>query len=134
MKRREFIAGLAGAAARPLAARAEQPMPVIGYLRSGSANISIILEPFRQGLKESGFVEGQNVSIEYRWADGRQERLPTMAADLVNRRVAVIATTGGMVPAIVAKAATATIPIVFQGGGDAVRAGLVASLNKSPPH
>jgi putative tryptophan/tyrosine transport system substrate-binding protein len=129
MKRREFMAGLGGAIAWPALAGAQRPMPVIGYLSSGSANISIILEPFRQGLKESGFVEGQNVSIEYRWADGRRERLPTMAADLVNRRVAVIATTGGMATAIAAKAATATIPIVFQGGGDAVRLGLVASLN-----
>ena len=105
-------------------------MPVIGLLSAGSANTSPSLEAFLQGLKESGFVEGQNVIIEYRWADGQYDRLPAMAADLVNRRVAVIFASGGAQPAMAAKAATATIPIVFQGGGDPIRLGLVASLNR----
>jgi putative ABC transport system substrate-binding protein len=111
--------------------RAQQrAVPVIGYLAAGSANTSISLAPFLQGLKESGFVEGQNVHIEYRWADGQWDRLPAMAADLVNRRVAVISTSGGVPVAIAAKAATATIPIVFQGGGDPIQEGLVASFNR----
>ena len=118
MRRREFVAGLGHVAAWQVGLRAAQAqqqsaMPVIGFLNAGSANTSISLEPFLQGLKESGFVEGQNVNIEYRWADGRYDRLPAMAADLVNRRVAVIVASGGYGPAIAAKAATATIPIVF---------------------
>jgi putative tryptophan/tyrosine transport system substrate-binding protein len=128
MRRREFIAGLGSASAWPVVARAQQAVPVIGYLSATSRGVA--LEPFLQGLKESGFVEGQNVKIEYREADGRYERLPTMAADLVNRRVTVISTIGGARVAIVAKAATATIPIVFQGGGDPISSGLVASLNR----
>src|SRR5215468_9737647 len=132
MRRREFIAGLGGAAAWPLGAWAQQPaLPVIGFLSAGSGNLSPRLDAlFLQGLKESGFVEGQNVNIEYRRADGQYDRLPAMAADLVNRRVAVIFASGGMLPAVAAKAATATIPIVFQGGGDPIRLGLVASLNR----
>jgi putative ABC transport system substrate-binding protein len=131
MRRRDFIAGLGSAAAWPLAVRAQQAIPVIGYLGAGSANTSPSLVPFLLGLKESGFVEGQNVNIEYRWADGQYDRLPAMAADLVNRRVAIISTSGGVPVAIAAKATTATIPIVFQGGGDPISSGLVASL-KSP--
>jgi putative tryptophan/tyrosine transport system substrate-binding protein len=128
MRRREFIAGLS-AAAWPLTARAQQAIPVIGYLGAGSANTTLSLVPFLQGLRESGFVEGQNVIIEYRWADGRYDRLPPMAADLVNRRVAVITTSGGAEVASAARAATATIPIVFSGGGDFVSPGLVVGLN-----
>jgi putative tryptophan/tyrosine transport system substrate-binding protein len=129
MNRREFIAGLGSAVAWPLTARAQQRMPVIGYLSSVSANTTTTLAPFLQGLKETGFVEGQNIAIEYRWADGHNDRLPAMAAELVNLNVAVICAIGGRLPAIAAKAATATIPIVFQSAGDPVDDRLVASLN-----
>jgi putative tryptophan/tyrosine transport system substrate-binding protein len=130
MQRRRFITLLGAAAAWPLLARA-QSIPIIGYLSSGTpAGFAPLLEAFRNGLNEAGYVEGRNVAIEFRWSEGEDQKLPAFVADLIRRQVTIIVATGGSVPAEAAKAATDTIPIVFTGGQDPVRLGLVQSLSR----
>jgi putative tryptophan/tyrosine transport system substrate-binding protein len=130
VKRREFITLLGGVAAWPLVAHSQQPaMPVVGFLGTASAYpFAHLLAGLRRGLQETGFIEGRNVAVQYRWAEGQYDRVPALAADLVRRQVAVIVTVGGETSARAAIAATTTIPIVFNTGADPVKLGLVTSL------
>src|SRR5215469_6816535 len=129
IKRRTFISLLGGAAAWPVAARAQRPLPAIGFLHQGSAEPLALMNALRKGLSEVGIIDGQDVTIEDRAADGHYERLPALAAELVERRVAIIA--ANFLPAaLAAKAATQTIPIVFLSGSDPIGAGLVSSINR----
>jgi putative ABC transport system substrate-binding protein len=129
MRRRAFIAGLAGTAALPLAVRAQSAIPVVGFLDSRSPDaLTDRLRGFRQGLKDTGYIEGENATIVYRWAEGQNDRLPELAAELVHRQVKVIASSGGLAPVLAAKAATTAIPVVFLSADDPVGRGLVASL------
>jgi len=132
MRRRDFIAAIGGAAVWPVVARAQQPaLPEIGYLSvAPSGSFPWLVRSFRQGLSETGYNEGRNVAIVYRWAENQNDRLPALAAELARRQVRVIATSNGFQAALAAKAASGTIPIVFQGAGDPVQDGLVASLNR----
>jgi putative ABC transport system substrate-binding protein len=129
LRRRKFIVALGGAAVWPIATRAQQPrLPVVGYVSVSPPPIALAMAAFRKGLSDTGFVEGQNVLVEYHWLDGRFDRLQAVMADLVRRRVAVIATPESNTASLAAKAATTTIPIVFGVGEHPVRLGLVASL------
>jgi len=132
MRRREFISGVGATVLTwPLAARAQRSIPFIGFLNSGLPNErSHLIDAFRAGLKEAGYIDGKDVAIEYRWAEGHLERLPGLAKELVSRKVAVIVASGGNAPALSAQASTSEIPIVFTGGGDPVKLGLVKSLSR----
>ena len=131
MRRREFIVALSGAVAWPLVAHAQSATPVVGFVSSlAPTDLGLVVPGFYQGLNETGFVEGRNIAIEYRWAEGNYQRLPALCADLINRKVAIVAAISGTPAALAAKAATNTIPVVFAIGGDPVAPGLVTSLSR----